>query len=105
LWFTTRERTPRTLGAVPAEAPDRPDSAPAQRQLAALDLPMVPFVAGGLIVWAVLGLILLANRSAMVAQGRGGWLSICLAGFLVGLPGLALMIVHDRNRRRRRARG
>jgi CHASE1-domain containing sensor protein len=64
---------------------------------------MVPFVAGGLIVWAVLGLILLANRSAMVEQGRGGWLSICLAGFLVGLPGLALMIVHDRNRRRRRA--
>jgi hypothetical protein len=64
---------------------------------------MVPFVAGGLIVWAVVGLALLAFRSNLIEQGRGEWLWICLAGFLVGLPGLALMVVHDKNRRRRRA--
>lgn len=63
---------------------------------------MVPFVAGGLIVWAVVGVILLALRSTLVAHGHEEWLRICVAGFLVGLPGLALMIVHDRNRRRRR---
>ena len=57
---------------------------------------------GGLIVWLILGLVLLGFRSTLIEQGREGWLTICLAGFLVGLPGLALMLVHDRNRRRRR---
>jgi hypothetical protein len=87
------------LVAVPQDADDKP---PAQRQLAPLDLPMVPFVAGGLIVWLIVGLVLLAFRSTVVAHGHEEWLRICVAGFLVGLPGLALMIVHDRNRHRRR---
>jgi hypothetical protein len=64
---------------------------------------MVPFVAGGMIIWAVVGLTLLPFRAELAAHGHGGWLHICLAGFLVGLPGLGLMIVHDANRRRRRA--
>jgi hypothetical protein len=67
------------------------------------DLPMVPFAAGGMAVWAVVGLILLPFRSTLDANGHGSWIAICVAGFLVGLPGLALMLVHDRNRRRRRA--
>jgi hypothetical protein len=79
-----------------------PKDAPAPRQLAPLDLPMVPFVAGGLVGWLVVGLILLANRATLVAHGHEEWLRVCVAAFLVGLPGLALMIVHDRNRRRRR---
>ena len=64
---------------------------------------MVPFALIGIAVWVLVGLVLLANRSTLVAQGREGWLDICLAGALVGLPGLATMIVHDRNRRRRHA--
>ena len=64
---------------------------------------MVPFALGGMGVWAVLGLILLAIRPTLAAHGNENWITICLAGFLVGLPGLALMLVHDRNRRRRRA--
>jgi hypothetical protein len=74
-----------------------------QRQLEPPDLPMVPFALGGMAVWAILGLVLLAFRSTLDAHGHDEWLTICLAGFLVGLPGLAMMIVHDRNRRRRRA--
>jgi hypothetical protein len=65
---------------------------------------MVPFAVGGLIGWAVVGLGLLPFRDWLDANGHGSWLGICLAGFLLGFPGLATMLVHDRNRRRRRAR-
>ena len=58
---------------------------------------MVPIVVGGMIIWAVAGLVL------FVADVKPGWQQICLAGILVALPGLALMIVHDRHRARRRA--
>jgi hypothetical protein len=64
---------------------------------------MVPFALIGIAVWVLVGLVLLANRSTLVDQGREEWLDICLAGALVGLPGLVTMIVHDRNRRRRRS--
>lgn len=57
---------------------------------------MVPFVLAGSVLWAVIGLVLLA------ADAPSEWRQICLAGFLLGLPGLALMSVHDRRRRRRR---
>ena len=72
------------------------------RQLEPPDLPMVPFALAGLAIWAVLGLVMLAFRSTLDAHGHGNWITICLAGFLIGLPGLATMMVHDRNRRRRR---
>jgi hypothetical protein len=58
---------------------------------------MVPFAVAGLVIWAVIGLALLAFGP------RTEWLWICLAGFLLGFPGLAVMIRHDANRRRRRA--
>ena len=64
---------------------------------------MVPFAAAGIVAWAVIGLTLLAFRSSLIEQGRGIWLWICLDGFLAGLVGLATMVVHDRNRRRRLA--
>ena len=70
---------------------------PPKRELTPLDPPMVPFAIGGIAVWAVVGLILLA------VGANGDWLWICLAGFLLGFPGLAVMIKHDANRRRRRA--
>lgn len=60
---------------------------------------MVPVALAGIATWAVAGLVLLA------AGGPSDWLRICLAGFLVGLGGLTIMIVHDRNRTRRRGGG
>jgi hypothetical protein len=58
---------------------------------------MVPFAVGGLVIWALVGLALLAFGA------RPEWVWICVAGFLLGFPGLAVMIRHDANRRRRRA--
>jgi hypothetical protein len=57
---------------------------------------MVPFAAGGLAGFAIAALIV------WLANGPESWLKICVAGFLVGIPGLITMIVHDRHRKRRR---
>jgi hypothetical protein len=57
---------------------------------------MVPFALGGMAAWIVAGLVVL------IAGGPDRWLWICLAGLLLGLPGLAIMLRHDANRRRRR---
>ena len=62
-----------------------------------LDPPMVPFAVGGMAGFAVAALVVL------LAHGPHRWLVICIAGFLVGIPGLITMIVHDRHRRQRRA--
>jgi hypothetical protein len=58
---------------------------------------MVPFAVGGLAGFVVAALIV------WLADGPDRWLQTCVAGFLVGIPGLITMIIHDRNRRRRRA--
>jgi hypothetical protein len=68
-----------------------------------LDPPMVPFAVAGLIGFAVTGLVLLLFRDRLAEHGHTGWLWTCLAGFLIGLVGLATMIRHDAHRRRRRA--
>jgi len=60
---------------------------------------MVPFAVGGIIIWAAVGLVVLA----FFRDGRENWLWTCLAGFVLGFPGLAVMIRHDANRRRRLA--
>ena len=62
-----------------------------------LDPPMVPFVLSGMAAWVVAGLI------CWLADAPSSWLWVCVAGFLVALPGLGLMVVHDRNRRNRRS--
>jgi uncharacterized protein DUF2530 len=64
-----------------------------------LDPPMVPFAVAGMVVWAVVGLVVLL----FFREGHENWLWTCLAGFLLGFPGLAVMIRHDANRRARRA--
>jgi hypothetical protein len=64
---------------------------------------MVPFAVGGMIIWGVLGLALLPLRDTLAAHGHGEWITICWTGFLLGIPGLAMMARHDANRRRRRA--
>ena len=58
---------------------------------------MVPFAVAGLAAFAIAGVIV------WLAGGPDSWLQTCIAGFLVGIPGLITMIVHDRNRRRRRS--
>ncbi|MFD0518764.1 DUF2530 domain-containing protein [Paractinoplanes durhamensis] len=58
---------------------------------------MVPFAAAGLAAFAIAALIVL------LADGPDRWLRICVAGFLVGIPGLTTMIIHDRHRKQRRS--
>ncbi|WP_433307307.1 DUF2530 domain-containing protein [Actinoplanes sp. CA-030573] len=58
---------------------------------------MVPFAIAGLAAFVIAGVIV------ALADGPDSWLDTCIAGFLVGIPGLITMIIHDRNRRRRRA--
>ncbi|TDC41631.1 DUF2530 domain-containing protein [Micromonospora sp. KC213] len=70
-----------------------------------LDPPMVPFAVAGLVAWAIAGLVLLLRRDWLAEHGHQNWLWTCLAGFLWGFPGLAVMIRHDAKRRRRRAVG
>lgn len=60
---------------------------------------MVPFAIAGIVAWAVAGLTLLIFfRDWLTTHGHTNWLWICLAGFLVGFPGLAIMIRHDARR-------
>ncbi|BCY05246.1 DUF2530 domain-containing protein [Actinoplanes sp. L3-i22] len=62
-----------------------------------LDPPMVPFALAGL------GAFVVATIVCLLADAPDSWLDTSVAGFLVGIPGLITMIVHDRNRKRRRA--
>jgi hypothetical protein len=78
---------------------------PPQRQLRPLDPPTVPFAIGGMVLWAIIGLVLLLFRDTLSAHGHTDWLWICLAGFLLGFPGWFVMIRHDRHRAARRAAG
>lgn len=62
-----------------------------------LDPPMVPFALAGMAAFAVAGVVLL------LVHAPDDWLWTCLAGLLVGIPGLITMLRHDAHRRRRRA--
>lgn len=65
---------------------------------------MVPFAVAGMVIWAVAGLVLLIFFwDWLTEHGHQSWLWTCLAGFLLGLPGLAVMRRYDVNRARRRA--
>nr|WP_018351824.1 DUF2530 domain-containing protein [Longispora albida] len=63
-----------------------------------LDLPGTPFAVAGIALWAV------AWVAVKAFGGSEVWGQICLAGVLVGIPGLLTMIVHDRGRRNRKQR-
>ncbi len=68
-----------------------------------LDPPMVPFALAGMAAFGVAGLILLPFHGWLSDHGHTDWLWTCVAGFLLGIPGLLTMLRHDANRRRRRA--
>lgn len=60
---------------------------------------MVPIAITGIAAWAVAGLVLLIFfRDWLTDHGHLNWLWTCLAGFLLGFPGLAVMIKHDAHR-------
>jgi uncharacterized membrane protein len=80
----------------------QPPSRKELRRLTPPDPPMLPFAVAGTAIWLVLGLVLLAIRPTLERGGNGDWPTICLTGALLGLVGIAVMAVHDRNRRRRR---
>jgi membrane protein DedA with SNARE-associated domain len=64
---------------------------------------MVPFAVAGIVSWALVGLVLLIFfRDWLTDNDHTDWLWTCLAGFLLGFLGLAVMLRHDANRRRRR---
>ena len=83
----SRAGHPHGLGAVRGTKPRREP----------LDPPMVPFAVGGMAAFAVAGVVLL------LAGAPDRWLWTCLAGLLLGIPGLITMLRHDAHRRRRRA--
>ena len=62
---------------------------------------MVPFAVGGTVAWLVSGLVLLALRSTLANGGNEGWIGICFTGAGLGVVGIVLMVLHDRNRARR----
>ena len=85
------------------EQPISTDARPPQRHLEPVDPPTVTFAIGGIVLWAIAGLVLLLFRHTLSAHGHTDWLWICLAGFLWGFPGWYVMIRHDRHRAARRA--
>jgi Protein of unknown function (DUF2530) len=62
---------------------------------------MVPLAVAGTLLWLLLGLVFLALRGQLADAGKADWIAICFAGAGLGVVGIALMAVHDRNRVRR----
>jgi hypothetical protein len=85
--------------------PEQPSADAPEREAAVrpVDPRMVPFALGGMLAWAVAGLVLLAAHDWLSRHGHTNWLWICVAGFLLGLPGLFVMVRHDRRRADRRS--
>jgi hypothetical protein len=62
---------------------------------------MVPLAVAGTLLWLVLGVVFLALRGLLADAGKENWVAICFTGAGLGVVGIALMAVHDRNRARR----
>ncbi|MEU4428518.1 DUF2530 domain-containing protein [Actinoplanes sp. NPDC024001] len=58
---------------------------------------MVPFALAGVAGFAIALLVL------WLSGAPEDWIRICVAGLLWGIPGTLTMVVHDRQRKRRRA--
>nr|WP_051366321.1 DUF2530 domain-containing protein [Hamadaea tsunoensis] len=60
---------------------------------------MTPFAVGGTALWALAALV------TWLAGADSSTVWICVAGFLMGFPGIAAMIRHDKRRAARKAAG
>ena len=58
---------------------------------------MVPFALAGVAAFAIALLV------TVLAGAPDKWIEVSLAGLIWGIPGTLTMVVHDRNRKRRRA--
>jgi hypothetical protein len=63
---------------------------------------MLPFAVGGTALWLVLGVVFAFMRSTLAAHGHESWISISFTGAALGVVGILVMAVHDRNRARRK---
>jgi len=70
-----------------AQAPRLPETT-----VKPLDPPMSPLAVGGIVIWAAAGVVL------WLAGAPDSWVWICVAGFVLGFPGWAVMRGHDRHR-------
>lgn len=78
------------------DAIDRPDDSATTESgasslavaLEPLDVDGVGAILVGTIAWGVALLACLLLRDQLASDGRGWWSGVCLAGFLLGLPGL-----------------
>ena len=73
-----------------------------QAPVPALDIDGLAVITVGTAIFGVASVILAFAYDWLAAQGHGSWLQISLAGFVLGLVGLAYCW---RRRRRRRAAG
>jgi hypothetical protein len=86
--------------ATPAAGPPTP-SPVAASDIAPLDVDGVAAIGIGTLAWLVALLLSLVLRGRLEESGDSWWIGVCLAGFLLGLPGLVFL----RWRRARHAAG
>lgn len=72
----------------PEVAPEPAPGSLADEATTALDVDGVSAIAIGTAAWGVLLIACLLLREQLASQGRGWWWGVCLAGFLLGIPGL-----------------
>lgn len=63
---------------------------------------MTPLAIGGTVLWLVAAGVLTLFSDDLAASGRSWWIDCALWGAALGVPGTIVMVLHDRNRKRRR---
>ena len=98
-----RSRSRGSLTSVSDDATSEAGSATpaplATSDIAPVDVDGVAAIAIGTVAWLVALLVSLLLRERLEQSGDSWWIGVCLAGFLLGLPGLVFL----RGRRARHA--
>ncbi|MGH8879102.1 MAG: DUF2530 domain-containing protein [Stackebrandtia sp.] len=68
----------------------------------AANLPMTPLAVGGTVLWLVAAGILSLFSQELADSGRSWWIDCAWFGVALGVPGTVVMVLHDRNRKRRK---